>query len=137
MDTIREEVVRFMENDEEFSKLKNEKWYEMEDKLVALCEKVSGKKDETYRTPRDIVNDWVKNVAEDGKIDEFLHNLALLDEDKKDYGNIMPLVNEYFGVWNTDFGVWNTDGELDGLAMELEEYFETEHYEDKFGGIGG
>lgn len=48
MDTIREEVVKFMENDEEFSKLKNEKWYEMEDKLVALCEKVSGRRDTTY-----------------------------------------------------------------------------------------
>ena len=130
MDTIREEVVKFMESNKILSKLSGDDWYNMEDGLVSLCEKVSGKEDKTYRTPRDIVNDWVKNVAEDDEINEFLYHLVLLDEDEKDFGNIIPLVNEYFGAWNTD-------GEIDGLAMELEEYFEYEHYEDKFGGIGG
>lgn len=114
MDTIREEVVKFMENDEEFSKLKNEKWYKMEDKLVALCEKVSGVKDNTYKTLSEIVGEWVGSVAgEDEQVDFWLEVIQL---ENKTFGSIMPLVNKYFGAWNTD-------GELDGLAMELEEYF--------------
>ena len=48
MDKIREEVVFFMEYHNLFSQLKGEEWYEMEDALVELCEKVSDKKDKTY-----------------------------------------------------------------------------------------
>ena len=117
MDTIREQVAIFMENNALLSKLENEKYYEMEDELVKLCEKVSGIKDNTYKTFKtlsEIVKDWVGTVAdEDEQIDFWLEVIKL---ENKTFGSIMPLVNKYFGAWNID-------GEIDGLAMELEEYF--------------
>lgn len=114
MDKIREEVAVFMENNKLLSKLEGDAWYQMEDELVALCEKVGGTKDNTYKTLSEIVGEWVGSVAgEDEQIDFWLEVIQL---ENKTFGSIMPLVNKYFGAWNTD-------GELDGLAMELEEYF--------------
>lgn len=114
---LREKVIEFMENDEQFSKLKGDKWYKMEDKLVALCEKVSGKKDTTYESPRSIVESWVGSVADEDEIDNFVNAVNCLEE--KTFGDIIRLVNGYFGAFNTD-------GEIDGLAMDLEDYYEGE-----------
>ena len=115
MDTIREQVAIFMENNALLSKLENEKYYEMEDELVELCEKVSGKKDNTYKTLSEIVDKWVGAVTnEDEQIDFWLEVIKL---ENKTFESIMPLVNKYFRAWNTD-------GEIDGLAIELEEYFD-------------
>ncbi len=114
MDKIREEVIKFMENDENFSKLKGDKWYKMEDKLVTLCEQVSGKKDTTYESPRSIVNSWVGSVADEDEIDDFVSAVSHLEE--KAFGDIIELVNDYFRAFNTD-------GEIDGLAMDLEDYY--------------
>ena len=112
---LREEVIKFMESNEILSKLKEDKWYEMEDKLVELCEKVSGKKDDTYESPRHIAEEWLGEVASEDEIDDFVGAVDCLEE--KSFGDIIRLVNGYFGAWNTD-------GEIDGLAMDLEEYFE-------------
>ena len=119
---IREKVIEFMESDEYLSKLKDEKWYKMEDKLVGLCEKVSGKKDTTYREKDyeriiKITNEWVGSVATDDEIENFAKDI--IANGCQYFGDIMPLVNKYFG--------WcNTDGEIDGLAMDIEEYFEEQ-----------
>lgn len=113
---IREEVIRFMESNEILSKLNGDKWYKMEDELVELCEKVSGKKDTTYTNVKDIVNGWVGSVANEDEIDNFVKDIERFGA--TDFGDIMPIVNQCFG--------WcNTDGEIDGLAMELEEYYEN------------
>lgn len=48
MKTIREQVIDFMEHNEYLSKLRDEKWFEMEDSLVGFIEKLTGKKDTTY-----------------------------------------------------------------------------------------
>lgn len=48
METIREQVVDFMEHNEYLSKLRDEKWFEMEDKLVELIENTTHTKDTTY-----------------------------------------------------------------------------------------
>ena len=112
---IREKVIGFMENDKNLSKLKGDKWYEMEDKLVALCEEVSGRKDTTYESPRSITENWVGGIADEDEIDGFVSAVSRLEE--KAFGNFIRLVNGYFGALNTD-------GEIDGLAVELEELFE-------------
>lgn len=104
-----------MENDENLSKLKDDKWYEMEDKLVALCEEVSGRKDTTYESPRSITENWVGGVADEDEIDDFVGAVSRLKE--KAFGNIIKLVSDYFGAFNAN-------GEIDGLAVELEELFE-------------
>ena len=124
---IREKVVEFMENDEKLSKLEGEKWYEMEDKLVALCEKVSGKKDDTYEIKekdykiedyeeiKKITDKWVCGEASEIGMSHFIEDV--LNCEDKDFNEIIPLVNQHFG--------WlNEDGEIDGLAMAIEEYFE-------------
>lgn len=124
---MREEVIKFMENDKYLSKLKDEKWYEMEDKLVALCEKVSGKKDDTYEIKKGdynmkdyeeikkITDEWVCGEASEIGIGNFIEDV--LNCEDKDFNEIIPLVNQHFG--------WlNEDGEIDGLAMAIEEYFE-------------
>ena len=115
---MREEVINFMENNTTLSKLKDEEWYKMEDELVGLCERVSGKKDTTYESPRKITEEWVGSVASEDEIDDFVGAVSCLEE--KGFGDILRLVNGYFGAWNTD-------GEIDGLAMNLEEYFEREN----------
>ena len=114
MSEIREKVIEFMENDKNLSKLKGDKWYEMEDRLVTLCEEVSGKKDTTYESPRSIVESWVGSVADEDEIDDFVNAVSRLEE--KAFGDIIRLVNNYFGAFNTD-------GEIDGLAMDLENYY--------------
>lgn len=48
MKTIREQVINFMEHNEQLTKLKGENWYKMEDSLVALIESITHKKDTTY-----------------------------------------------------------------------------------------
>lgn len=48
METIREQVIDFMEHNEQLTKLKDENWYKMEDSLVALIESITHKKDTTY-----------------------------------------------------------------------------------------
>lgn len=48
MKTIREQVINFMEHNEQLTKLKGENWYKMEDNLVALIESITHKKDTTY-----------------------------------------------------------------------------------------
>lgn len=48
MKTIREQVVDFMENNEQLTKLKGENWYKMEDSLVEFGEKLTNEKDTTY-----------------------------------------------------------------------------------------
>ena len=111
---MREQVIVFMEHNEILSKLKGDKWYKMEDELVELCERVSGKKDNTYKNIKEIVNDWVGNVANEDEINGFTFDVERLGA--RHFGDIIPLVNQYFG-WA------NTDGEIDGLAMELEEYY--------------
>ena len=120
MDTIREEVVKFMENDKEFSKLKNEKWYEMEDKLVALCEKVSGRRDTTYdyakiKEVEQITLNWLNGEVNNEELQEFVDEVLKLEY--KTFASVIDLVNQYFRTYNTD-------GEIDGLAMEIEELFE-------------
>lgn len=121
---IREEVVFFMEYHDLFSKLKDKDWYEMEDALVELCEKVSGKKDDTYidnetRNDKIIIKEitekWVGSVANEWEVESFINDI--LETGLQYFGDIIPLVNKYFGCWNND-------GEIDGLAMEIEEYFE-------------
>lgn len=54
METIRKQVIDFMEHNEYLSKLKNEKWFEMEDNLVKFAEKLINKKDTTYTTTEQI-----------------------------------------------------------------------------------
>ena len=66
MDTIRTEVVDTMSNSRVLSVLKKDNWYEVEDELVTLCEKISDTKDCTYAsvekidtiTKKDIM-DWI------------------------------------------------------------------------------
>lgn len=58
MDKIREKVVDFMENNEYLSKLKNKRWYDMEDSLVELIKEFANTKDDTYK---DL--DSVKEIA--------------------------------------------------------------------------
>ncbi len=48
MKTIREQVINFMEHNEQLTKLKGKNWYKMEDSLVEFIEKLTGKKDTTY-----------------------------------------------------------------------------------------
>lgn len=48
MKTIREQVIDFMEHNEQLTKLKGENWYKMEDSLVALIESITHQKDTTY-----------------------------------------------------------------------------------------
>lgn len=48
MKTIREQVIDFMEHNEQLTKLKGENWYKMEDSLVDFIEKLTDKKDTTY-----------------------------------------------------------------------------------------
>lgn len=116
---IREKVIKFMESDENLSKLKDEKWYEVEDRLVALCEKVSGKKDTTYDCKdivriQEIIEEWLGGIVSDREIRNFEDEVLELED--RDFGNILEIVNKYFRTYNTD-------GEIDGLAMEIEEYF--------------
>lgn len=48
MKTIREQVIDFMEHNEQLTKLKGENWYKMEDSLVGLVESITQQKDITY-----------------------------------------------------------------------------------------
>lgn len=48
MKTIREQVIDFMEHNEQLTKLKGENWYKLEDSLVEFIEKLTNKKDTTY-----------------------------------------------------------------------------------------
>ena len=99
----------------------------MEDALVELCEKVSGKKDNTYEIKekdykiedyeeiKKIVDEWICGEASEIEIGSFIEDV--LNCEDKDFNEIMPFVNQHFG--------WlNEDGEIDGLAMDIEEYFE-------------
>ena len=101
----------------------------MEDKLVKLCEKVSGKRDTTYEVKekdykiedyeeiKKITGEWVGGEVSEIEIGNFIEDV--LGCDCKDFNEIMPFVNQHFG--------WlNEDGEIDGLAMEIEEYFEKQ-----------
>lgn len=54
MKTIREQVIDFMEHNEQLTKLKSENWYKMEDSLVEFIEKLTSKKDTTYTTTEQI-----------------------------------------------------------------------------------
>lgn len=117
---LREKVIEFMENDEQFSKLKGDKWYKMEDKLVRLCEKVSGRRDTTYDCKeiarmQEITEEWLGGVASDGEINDFIDEV--LELEYKTFSSVIDLVNRYFRPYNTD-------GEIDGLAMDIEELFE-------------
>ena len=117
---MREEVIKVMQNDEYLSKLKCEKWYEMEDKLVKLCERVSGKRDTTYDCKdimrvQEITEEWLGGVASDDETRDFADEV--LELEYKTFASVLDLVNKYFRTYNTD-------GEIDGLAMEIEEYFE-------------
>ena len=117
---LREKVIEFMENDEQFSKLKGDKWYAMEDKLVGLCEKVSGRRDTTYDCKeiarmQEITEEWLGGVASDSEINDFIDEV--LELEYKTFSSVIDLVNKYFRPYNTD-------GEIDGLAMDIEELFE-------------
>lgn len=48
MKAIREQVIDFMEHNEQLTKLKGENWYKMEDSLVEFIEKLTSEKDTTY-----------------------------------------------------------------------------------------
>lgn len=54
MDRIREEVVMFMEHNKYLTKLFGEDWFDMEDGLVELVEKISGLKDNTYNNNENV-----------------------------------------------------------------------------------
>ena len=54
MGTIREQVIDFMEHNEQLTKLKGENWYKMEDSLVEFIEKLTNEKDTTYTTTEQI-----------------------------------------------------------------------------------
>ena len=117
---IREKVIEFMENDENLSKLKGDKWYEMEDKLVGLCEKVSGRRDTTYdyakiKEVERITLEYLNGVINNEELEEFVEEVLELEH--KTFVSVLDLVNRYFRTYNTD-------GEIDGLAMEIEELFE-------------
>lgn len=49
MKTIREQVIDFMEHNEQLTKLKGENWYKMEDSLVELVESITHQKDKSYK----------------------------------------------------------------------------------------
>lgn len=46
---IREQVINFMEHNEQLTKLTGEKWYNMEDSLVAFVERMTKKKDKVHK----------------------------------------------------------------------------------------
>lgn len=115
MKTIREKVIDFMEHNEQLTKLKGENWYKMEDSLVEFVERLTGEKDTTYVSlgTITIIRSWSNGVLSE----EDCHNLCseVIKVEEPTFENFMKLVNRYFD---------NTDGEFDGLAMELEEYFD-------------
>ena len=113
MGKIREQVINFMEHSEQLSKLKGKKWYEMEDSLVEFVERLTGEKDTTYVSLGAIVRNWGNGVLSEEECTDLCNEIAKIKEPT--FENFMKLVNRYFD---------NTKGEFDGLAMELESYFE-------------
>lgn len=113
MGKIREQVINFMEHNEQLSKLKGKKWYEMEDSLIEFIERLTGEKDTTYVSLVTIIENWSNGVLSE----EDCHNLCseVIKVEEPTFENFMKLVNRYFD---------NTNGEFDSLAMELENYFE-------------
>lgn len=116
MKTIREQVIDFMEHNEQLTKLKGENWYKMEDSLVEFAEKLTNTQDKTYSNTQSllgIIESWGNGILSEEDIKTLLNRV--LKEKEPTFENFMKLVNDYFD---------NTDGEFDGLAMELEEYYD-------------
>lgn len=116
METIREQVIDFMEHNEQLTKLKGENWYKMEDSLVEFVEKLTNTQDKTYSNAQSllgIIENWGNGILSEEDIKNLFNRV--LEEKEPTFENFMKLINDYFD---------NTDGEFDGLAMELEEYFD-------------
>lgn len=129
MDTIREEVVKFMESNRVLTKLQGEDWYNMEDGLVALCEKVSGKKDMTYEQVCDELQRINHQVGIIKIVDNWLNWACIDDETKEDFSDdVLRLKNKEFAevieLTNEYFLHYNTDGEIDGLAQDIVDYLQ-------------
>lgn len=113
MGEIRKQVINFMEHNEQLSKLKGENWYKMEDSLVEFAEQLTGEKDTTYVSLGAIVRNWGNGVLSEEECTDLCNEITKIKEPT--FENFMGLLNRYFD---------NTKGEFDGLAMELESYFE-------------
>lgn len=116
MKTIREQVIDFMEHNEQLTKLKGENWYKMEDSLVEFAEKLTNTQDKTYSNTQSllgIIESWGNGILSEEDIKTLFNRV--LEEKESTFENFIKLVNDYFD---------NTDGEFDGLAMELEEYYD-------------
>lgn len=90
MKTIREQVINFMEHNEQLTKLKGENWYKMEDSLVEFIEKLTGKKDTTY-TKTDLTELQLDITQE---LDEI--NFTSKSQVDDSYQNIKTRIEEYF-----------------------------------------
>lgn len=116
MGEIREQVINFMEHNEQLSKLKGENWYKMEDSLVEFAEQLTSTQDKTYSNTQSllgIIENWGNGILSKEDIKNLFNRVV--EEKEPTFENFMKLVNRYFD---------NTKGEFDGLAMELESYFE-------------
>lgn len=78
-----------------------------------------------FKDALDIIDNWLNPILDYEDEEKLLAEINELED--KDFGNIIDLVNEHLGDDNKD-------GEFDGVAMELEEYFEQwedfENYEE-------
>lgn len=90
MKTIREQVIDFMEHNEQLTKLEGENWFKMEDSLVGFIEKLTGKKDTTY------IKSGLKELQLD--ITQELDNINFTNKSQVNdsYQNIETRIEEYF-----------------------------------------
>ena len=124
MKTIREQVINFMEHNEQLTKLKGENWYKMEDSLVEFIEKLTGKKDTTY-TKTDLAELQLDITQE---LDEI--NFTSKSQVDDSYQNIKTRIEEYFAENKiTIDDLVNLVGILNDTSLRLQDaYFNMLDY---------